>query len=371
MAFSVVARTALPTRRASDAQHGAVVAGDQWPRDTTGVGHSTGRPPMPGPVRATVITCASVAAVVCGLLALPTSAGAEVASSAEFKLPSSNGYHIKFEAQSAGSSLNTGRRGRSRQGETAIIGATVVHGNAYSTYMAPGRLRRNRIRGRLGVFGRLHVRFVARKRRTVAVSGCTGSMLKLTGIFVGVIRFRGEHRYTRLRAHSARGYVERPKHLRCHTSIKALRRDSPHGAELHAQTPRGLVQFTALSGGRRDEPLIVANLFDLRARVSIFRFALAPQGTFTFNADLSRADVAAQGPFDGSADFARPDSWAGDLTVSFPGAPDVPLTGPRFTVDLTRMIRRLTDGSTCSDLDSCSLTAPQQDERRSPGPGIR
>jgi hypothetical protein len=87
--------------------------------------------------------------------------------------------------------------------------------------------------------------------------------------------------------------------------------------------------------GRR-RPLCAALSTDSIGRVFVFRFAfLQPgPGAFTFAPDLSSAHLDLPPPFTGAANFASPRSFTGSLTVSFPGAPDVPLAGPKAKATL-------------------------------------
>jgi hypothetical protein len=62
---------------------------------------------------------------------------------------------------------------------------------------------------------------------------------------------------------------------------------------------------------------------------------LAPVASFVVSPHLRRATVTPPAPFSGTATFERhgksmPPSWTGSLSVSFPGRPNLPLTGPRF-----------------------------------------
>ncbi len=76
--------------------------------------------------------------------------------------------------------------------------------------------------------------------------------------------------------------------------------------------------------------------------LGVFRgvFVHASPATFAFDNALSSAGVTPPPPFSGSGSFQRAPtgakSWTGSLAVSFPGAPNVPLTDPRFKTQLTR-----------------------------------
>lgn len=76
-------------------------------------------------------------------------------------------------------------------------------------------------------------------------------------------------------------------------------------------------------------------------------FVEGPATAFAFDPGLNSAALAPPFPFAGSATFQRIDDfssrWEGPLTVSFPGDPDVPLTGRDFAWSLTS--RREASGS--------------------------
>ena len=67
--------------------------------------------------------------------------------------------------------------------------------------------------------------------------------------------------------------------------------------------------------------------------------AAAPSKLFDINDALTSATIAPPAPFHGKGVYsAAPDgmtSWTGPLSVSFPGAPRTPLTGPEFSAELS------------------------------------
>jgi hypothetical protein len=76
--------------------------------------------------------------------------------------------------------------------------------------------------------------------------------------------------------------------------------------------------------------------------LGVFRgvFVRASPATLVADSSLGSAGVTPPPPFSGSASFRRgptgAKSWTGSLAVSFPGAPNVSLTDPRFKTQLTR-----------------------------------
>ena len=93
---------------------------------------------------------------------------------------------------------------------------------------------------------------------------------------------------------------------------------------------------------RRQPALYIATVEKSEGQVAVSRlaFGLAPPQTFTSDSALSSASLTPPAPFSGKAPTSRPaaadKSWTGSLAVSFPGAENLPLTGPQFTTQLAR-----------------------------------
>jgi hypothetical protein len=92
--------------------------------------------------------------------------------------------------------------------------------------------------------------------------------------------------------------------------------------------------------GAPEESVISASVQERSGGISIFRHVLlfAPDAAFSFDEQLNSATLTPPAPFAGSASFQRIDDyasrWEGPLTVSFPGRPEVPLTGRDFSWSL-------------------------------------
>ncbi len=110
---------------------------------------------------------------------------------------------------------------------------------------------------------------------------------------------------------------------------------------MRADWRRGLsaVSFAAIAD-RRSRFFASASQSEGQLAVYRFAFALASPLAFAANDALSLAGVSPPAPFSGSGTLQRDSggakSWAGSLAVSFPGAPEVPLTGPQFKTQLSR-----------------------------------
>ena len=150
----------------------------------------------------------------------------------------------------------------------------------------------------------------------------------------GSIRFRGEGGYTRVDAVRAPGTVILVRHLQCQFGA---RKQAGHGAELDDESDA--IDLVAFADDPQARPVCFVVGTDKVGRVLVFHLALLVPGpgAFTFSHDLTSAHLDLPPPFAGAGNFAAPHSMTGSLTISFPGAPDVPLTGPGFTATLKRL----------------------------------
>lgn len=258
------------------------------------------------------------------------------AAEAEFTIKASRGYSIWV----------------SGSGHSVTLSA--IGSEGFALYQAHGRVSRDGIRVRFGGLGRVAVRFrESRKvRHEKPPKGCAGKpRLTTFGAFLGTIRFRGEHGFTRLRARRAHGSVSTSPHWRCRSAadgtspLPPLSKTGVYPAVLVARAPH--IDFLAMGaeepeGARAGFSLFIATSTERRGRLQIERMALTAGDppTFTFDQALDLATLAPPPPFAGTATFQRnPDSsigWSGDLRVSLPGARNIPLTGPGFTAALAK-----------------------------------
>lgn len=196
--------------------------------------------------------------------------------------------------------------------------------------------------------GRISVVFkpTGRLRRFKPPSGCKGGPETIRfGTFVGRIRFRGEGRYTEVRATRARGAIRRQPRLVCRLPKSKGKRKPRHkkqrkGPLVTIFSAGNIDESASLTALRSsDEPrsaLFAATSSERREGVWISRraFVIGGIARFDFDAALNAATIEPPAPFAGSAQFERIDDyasrWQGPLTVSFPGKPDTPLTGRDF-----------------------------------------
>jgi hypothetical protein len=271
--------------------------------------------------------------------------------SADFALRGTHGYRIEVSAGLEG-------------GESPVsLSATGPEGTA--EYQAPGRVTANTIRASFGHLGRVSVRFhpSGRERHVRISKRCLSDRPPVVsarlGSFSGVVRFRGERRYTRVLAHRAAGGIGDPladtrqkRACDLHQS-DADRERELESVSLDASPPGSGVAFTAgrvfgdwtpppLARRRLPPPgqryLFFAFAFERSERMSIFRSSAALGGPpdFVYDSALTSATVDPPAPFTGSGSFRRnPDgttSWTGDLAANLPGLGAVPLTRGKATL---------------------------------------
>lgn len=213
-----------------------------------------------------------------------------------------------------------------------------------TSYLARGVARPERLQATFGQFGKVRMRFRESRNRTWAGQKrtCRGAnrFIKRRGVFRGNLRFKGEGGYVSVRIHRAKGAVVT-------TAPKCLRRRGrgrgPNFGPLFSE-PKGALLAIARSGidstallavESRRSTLFTATAEEARPHLAIVRIAaLRKHSPIHANESLSAASVSPPAPFRGTGRYrALPDgsnTWSGDLSVNFPGAPRFPLTGPSF-----------------------------------------
>ncbi|HEX6752012.1 MAG TPA: hypothetical protein VF093_00290 [Solirubrobacterales bacterium] len=267
-----------------------------------------------------------------------------------FELETRQGYDISVVAVDdvVGVAVTKHRGSGADPGRLFELGAPV------STYIARGTVTPRRIEASFGKFGRIAVRFRPSGRivRSPRRAHCKGPdrFANRFGVFVGRIRFSGERHYVAVRAHRVKGWVHSP--LRLHCGGRRFRAPVERYARPVSDDP--VFPFDILQAGWReplasteflafeigDRTLYLALTEESLGSMAVVRYALAVGSSRSFaqNEALTSATLRPPWPFDhtgsyaAAADGAR--TWAGPLSVSFPGAPGVPLAGPRFWVNL-------------------------------------
>jgi hypothetical protein len=240
-----------------------------------------------------------------------------------------------------------------------------------AAYVVRGRVTRDRLRANFGKLGFVSVRFHRRGRPTpggtIVPVHCKGRQpIREHGRFVGSIRFRGEHGFSRVNLRAARGTVVRRFKRSCgfHSGRRPEGAARPSEArprlELRATVlgaaARRAGRTAAVAGLRLESPpgkgeeggsltFLAAWVAEHRGRIEIRRSAemLGDEGTLLFSppgVEPARTTMVAPNPFSGTGVYLEepgsPPSWTGSLSVHLPGEDPVPLAGRRFTAALCR-----------------------------------
>jgi len=269
--------------------------------------------------------------------------------------PAAGGFDLGFQvAASNGYTLNVGG-----YDATATISAAKADGGdpgrrAWSTYVARGKVSPTAMHASFGALGRVDVRFrpTGPTRYGRRHDRCIGPHRYTIrpGAFVGSLRFRGEGGYTSANVHRVTGKIVTPRRLICRdTLIEEIEAESQGGRRKHGKVTRlysflrsGLTAMLFSAEERDGKAGFFAAVEQTVGSLGVFRgvFVRASPATFTADNALSLAGVTPPPPFSGSASFQRgptgAKSLAGSLAVSFPGAPNLSLTDPRFKTQLTR-----------------------------------
>ncbi len=251
-------------------------------------------------------------------------------------------------------------------GQTVMLGVVSGHDDrAIAIYLAHGTVTPTSIRASFADRGRIAVRFrpSGRVLRLPGRLGCIGpgrAAIARIGVYVGELSFHGEGGYTSARAHRMKGSsLDAVAQASCRRKPSGAARASGSapeapgvathpsaGPELttlvaDGKLPLSRTVFAAQArGGGRARFLAVEE--GSEGSIAIVRYARVrgPSSAFVADGALSLATVAPPAPFRGAGTLQRgaagAKSWTGSLAVSFPGAPNVPLTGSLFRTSLTR-----------------------------------
>jgi hypothetical protein len=277
--------------------------------------------------------------------ALPASAAAKGGLELDLHLRGSHGYEIEVGGYETTAFISASRSlGTPRKQEES------------SAYIARGKVSATSIQASFGSLGSISLRFhptgpVTRTRPRRHCLGPDRYTIR-PGVFVGSVRFRGEDGYTTAKAHRIAGKSVTPPELVCFDSVRSIprefrlsvggKRKKPAVTRLRAGW-REAVGATYMEAQRkRDEATFVAIRQLTGDNLAIYRsaYAKASAPSFGVQTSLSQATFRPPAPFGGVGLFRRDPSgaklWDGSLAVSFPGEPDVPLTGAQFKTQLTR-----------------------------------
>ncbi len=236
-------------------------------------------------------------------------------------------------------------------GSAVVLEVVRGHSRAMTAYVARGTVTPHRLQASFGKFGKVAMRFRPSAEQARKPHRCKGAgrFMARRGVFVGRVRFRGEDEYLSVDAHRAKGQVSslaprcgRGSFARPGRHAVRPSREGGWGVELtslSASWRRAVnsTSFGALAFG--DKTFFLASTQQSQGPLAIFRVAtVATTRAFTIDDALTLARVTPPAPFAGTGTYrAAPDgtrTWTGGLSVNFPGAPRLPLTGPQFKTRL-------------------------------------
>jgi hypothetical protein len=277
----------------------------------------------------------SLAVLVCALavLSLAPVATAAAGKTAELKLGSFKlGGTNEYEVEVASLQQAT---------KATVASVSVKHDPLRADYEvraedAPG------IHAAFGALGRLDVSFKRQKKIVEQVEpGCTWIFEQ--GLFRGSFRFVGEGGYVSAEATDPAGMMVRLPNGFCgfgdDRRARPLLGLTARTLEAKASAGSRVVSFQASQEKFVRKISFSASLHERVEAMNIRRSAAAvgAAGSFT-STGSTRGSVHPPAPFSGSALFRDPGqgpaSWIGTLSVSLPGAPDVPLADGSFAARL-------------------------------------
>jgi hypothetical protein len=240
-------------------------------------------------------------------------------------------------------------------GKEDLLEKLIGSKQAMTAYVARGTVTEHRIAASFGRLGQIDVRFRPSGRVVESRPGrrCRGTdhFTSQLGVFVGGIRFSGEKHYVAVRSHRAKGRVRTPLHLNCASIPRGVRSDRrarpvPHHTAfiptfLAATRRHGVSSVELLTLGIGRTTLFAAITEEGLGSMARIRFALTTahsKKAVVLNDPLTKATITPPPPFRGKGTYrAAPDgttTWTGPLSVTFPGAPRLPLTGEDFEATL-------------------------------------
>jgi len=288
-----------------------------------------------------LILCLCAASLVAGVLTAPA-AGAELSYFAHhLRLKSSNGFHISLSASSEALGIPA----------EASIGVDTKRSAAL--YRVPAKVTATSIQADLGPFGKVDlVMRGSGREKTIPIRCSKGQKYPYeTGVWEGVVEFRGEGGYAQGRATRLPVLPDITSYCGSGSGRGESRGSDERGARLTgASYAHGrALTFQVNKNGPRSRALFEAKIKERRQGVMIFRFAdgWLPASAFSFDPDLRSAELNPPSPFSGSATLTRsPNSvvprWSGDLAIDFPGR-RARLAGPGVHVSLEHACFQLFD----------------------------
>lgn len=283
--------------------------------------------------------CAAIATA--AVLAAPAAAEEPAYYGHHLELQPSNGFQIGLTASSEA------------LGTPAHVMVGVETRRSAALYRAPAKVTATSIQADLGPFGEVDLNLHGSGReKTITIRCSHGQKYPYeTGVWEGVVEFRGEGGYVSGRA--TRLPVLPYITSYCGSGSGRGESSGPGGpgARLRGKSfARGRVlSFQVNKNHARGRALYEAELKERRDKVAIYRFASgwSPASAFRYDPDLRTATLSPPAPFSGSAHLSRaPNSvtplWGGDLAIQFPGR-RISLAAPGMNVHLAHACFQLFD----------------------------
>jgi hypothetical protein len=235
-------------------------------------------------------------------------------------------------------------------GNAVLLEVVGHHGGAATAYVARGTVTSRRLQATFGELGSVAMRFRPSSSRSwqKPQRHCHGAgrFIDRPGVFVGDLRFRGEDGYVSVHAHRVKGRVSSiaPQCDRAASARRVKRASAPSSAGspgpeskfLSASWRHGVASGSFAAIGKGGLTIFFASTQESEGRLAKLRFAFTFAASKAFAVDdaLTFARVSPPRPFVGTGIYrAAPDgttTWAGSLSVNFPGAAHFPLTGEPF-----------------------------------------
>ena len=275
------------------------------------------------------------------LLAVLLVAG-PVSAESRAALPAPPGFHLRA---SNGYSLTVLAGGNPESGRGSVL--FLVHKrDSAALYAAHAVITESAIEADLGQVGRIDVDFVPSGKARTERSECGGEPFTFdSGRYEGVIDFEGEHGYSRTHAKSARGEAKFALSLLCARPVDEGHGGNSPGARLAARSRgHGGFEFIAMKNSPSRPARFTATIQEKHGAMEISRSVgvTARPSAFDFDVPSGVATIDPPSPFAGQAEYRRRSSggstWRGDLTVDFPGRPNVRLTGGSTHASLERAV---------------------------------
>ncbi len=320
-----------------------------------------------------------LAPITMALLAIALSAGVLTTPAGATMHPGSAGYEANLGVHH-GYRIKLHTRGRQVEFEILKDGAYHHNGQFVAIYTVPGHFSATRLRANFGPFGKIDARFDATHESGGEPEGRPGcryrSALDRRGVLRGTIRLRGQGGFVSIAPHAVRADYERYFPYRCEGESEVIFGGEPEEegpSERPATASRaepeggGFYKAIVISYGqdgrrrtffedesfyptngnraesRREGSFLDAGYRERRGRVDVLEHAFFDASAHfdleEFDRGHVRATLAPPAPFSGVATFTQAGKGAtptltGPLAISLPGAPDIPLTGPKYFSDL-------------------------------------